>query len=105
SGESDRAGRLLASLLRMARLDQGELYRPEPQDIVALCQAEIERLRPRAGALTLRLVEPDVSLGPVFLSGEATRDALANLFDNARRHARSTITVRVTTSQDTLEIF
>jgi signal transduction histidine kinase len=104
SGEADRAGRLLGSLLRMARLDQGELYPVQANDLVALCQAEVERLRPRAGPLVLRLVTPHSPEGRLLISAEATRDALANLLDNARRHAASTITVTIQTFPETVEI-
>jgi signal transduction histidine kinase len=104
SGESDRAGRLLGSLLRMARLDQGELYPVQAHDAVALCQAELDRLRPRAGQLRLELAVTNPPPGPVLLSGEAARDALANLLDNARRHAATTITVTVEAGQDTLKM-
>jgi signal transduction histidine kinase len=104
SGESDRAGRLLGSLLRMARLDQGELYPIQAHDLVFLCEAEIERLRPRAGRLELHLDTTIPPAGRVFISGEATRDALANLLDNARRHARNKISVTLQVSRDTVEI-
>lgn len=104
SGEADRAGRLLASLLRMARLDQGELYPVQANDLVSLCQAEVERLRPRAGPLVLRLVTPNPPQGRLLISAEATRDALANLLDNARRHAATTIAITVQTGQETVEI-
>jgi signal transduction histidine kinase len=106
AGESDRAGRLLGSLLRMARLDQGELYPVQAHDVVALCQAEVDRLRPRAGHLRLELAVTRPPLVPVLLSGEAARDALANLLDNARRHATTSITVTVTIEglQETIEI-
>jgi signal transduction histidine kinase len=104
SGEAERTGRLLGSLLRMARLDQGELYPSQPNDVFALCQAEIDRLRPFAGAVRLRLVASKPPDGAVLISAEATRDALGNLLDNARRHALTTITVSVQATHDTVEV-
>jgi signal transduction histidine kinase len=104
SREADRAGRLLASLLQMARLDQGELPGAKAHDLVELCRSELDRLAHRAGDLALRLEAPEPQPGPVLLSAEATRDALANLLDNARRHARSEIIVSVTASPSTLQI-
>jgi two-component system OmpR family sensor kinase len=40
----------------------------------------------------------------VQLSGEATKNALANLLDNARRHARSEVTVEVGATPAGVEI-
>ncbi len=104
SREADRAGRLLAALLQMARLDQGELPAAQPLSIVDLCRAELERLEPRAGSLVLEFRPPDDRPGQVLLSGEATRDALANLLDNARRHARTKIILMLEHTADTMEI-
>ena len=104
SREADRAGRLLAALLQMARLDQGESAPAQPLSIVDICRTELERLEPRAGSLALELRVPDNPPGPVLLSGEATRDALSNLLDNARRHAATRITLTLACSGGTLEV-
>ncbi|MDP9075294.1 MAG: HAMP domain-containing histidine kinase [Actinomycetota bacterium] len=104
SQEADRAGRLLSSLLKMARVDQGEVAALTPHDVVDLCRLELDRLAPRAGRLALDLIVAEAPPGPVLLSGEATTDALANLLDNARRHARDKIVVTVTSSASTIEI-
>ena len=103
SREAERAGKLLASLLQMARVDQGDLPPLQSLDIVELCRGELDRPRPGtavATELVLRDVRPDHSL----LSGEATKNALANLLDNARRHARSRVTVEVATTTNTIEV-
>ena len=42
--------------------------------------------------------------GRVPLSPDATREALANLLDNARRHAQAQVTVRVALGPDGLDI-
>lgn len=104
SREADRAGRLLASLLQMARVDQGELPVAKAHDVVDLCRSELDRLGHRAGSVALHLAVPEPRPGPVLLSAEATRDALANLLDNAKRHAKSEVTVTVTASSSLLEI-
>jgi len=102
--EADRAGRLLAALLQMARLDQGEATPAQPLSIVDLCRIELERLEPRAGSLVLELRTPDRPPALVMLSGEATRDALANLLDNSRKHARTKVVVTLECTASTLEI-
>jgi len=104
SREADRAGRLLTSLLKMARVDQGELAPATAHDVVQLCRSELDRLGQRSSSLALELTVAAAPPGPVLLSGEATTDALANLLDNARRHARSKVLVTVTCNPNTVEI-
>jgi len=85
----------MAALLRMARLDQGEGVSPKPCDVVALCKDEVERM------LAIRPdLEVDLRVGTVAddhpaVDSYALREILANIFDNARRHARETIDIRV----------
>jgi signal transduction histidine kinase len=113
SRESDRAGRLMTSLLQMARVDQGEVGHLQALDVVELCQAELDRLHvghlgngghSGQGSVSTKLVVEGNRPGPVLLSGEATRNALANLLDNARRHARHLVTVSVSVSAVSVEI-
>lgn len=89
--ETSRAARLIAALLRMARLDQGLPLAKEPVDVVALCAEEVERLALLAPDLDVRL---DVRVDdPVHVVADAAgcREVLSNLGDNARRHARSSV--------------
>jgi signal transduction histidine kinase len=104
SREADRAGRLLSSLLQMARVDQGEVGVPQPLDIVELCQGEVDRYRPGGDAVGTTMVVRGNRPQPVLASGEATKNALANLLDNARRHARGQVTVEVATTPASVEI-
>ncbi|MDQ6615407.1 MAG: HAMP domain-containing histidine kinase [Actinomycetota bacterium] len=104
SREADRAGRLLASLLQMARVDQGEVGTPQAVDLVDLCQAELDRDRPGGNAVASRLVVQGARPPPVLLASEAIKDALANLLDNARRHARSQVIVAVATTPAVVEV-
>jgi signal transduction histidine kinase len=92
--ESGRLGRLVASLLRTARLDQGEALRPVAIDIAALCETELDRAR------QLSALEWNLEYGPdaprkVVLDPLATSESLGNLLDNASRHAVSAVTVRI----------
>lgn len=92
--EANRLGRLVASLLRTARLDQGETLRLEPVDVGWLCEVELERRRPRSDLEWVLSVEPGTPAS-VTLDAEATQEALGNLLDNAGRHAATRVEVRV----------
>jgi signal transduction histidine kinase len=85
STESARLGRLIGSLLRVARLDQGEMVRRESVDLGALAREEAERAR-RRGVTTIE-VDEDHEPVVVLADADALREAIANLLDNARRHA------------------
>jgi len=104
SREADRAGRLLSSLLQMARVDQGEVGTLQALDVVDLCQAELERFRPGGRSVTAKLDVRGTRPERVLLSSEATKDALANLLDNARRHARAEVTVEIGATPAAVEI-
>lgn len=90
--EASRAGRRVAGLLRVARLDQGDRPVRRSCDLAALCRMEVERLS---------LLAPDVRVSfrayedpwPVAVDPDAIREALANLLDNASRHAASRVEV------------
>jgi two-component system, OmpR family, sensor kinase len=89
--EAARSDRLLSSLLTLARLDQGRLAALAPIVINELCRYEIERIQSLAPTLMV-VWEHDPTLARAWLVDEqATREILANLLDNARRHARTRI--------------
>lgn len=92
AAESSRLGRLVASLLRAARLDQGESLRLVEVDITALFEEELDRVRQRSNLEWRLIVEPD-SPRRVVIDAEATRESLGNVLDNARRHAASTVEI------------
>ena len=96
--ETARLGRLVASLLRTARLDQGEPLQPEPTSLVDLCEAELDRVRPLSSLGWRLLVDPGT---PRFLllDPRATSESLGNLLDNARRHAAAAVAVRVSVNR------
>ncbi|MDQ4142440.1 MAG: PAS domain S-box protein [Actinomycetota bacterium] len=87
--ETLRLSRLVDRLLRTARLDQGEALVFERQDVIELCRDEVDRTRSLAPHLAIGVT------GDEFLSIEvdpgAVREILGNLFENARRHAVSSI--------------
>lgn len=92
--EASRLGRLVASLLRTARLDQGEPLQPEPTCLAELCEAELDRVR-QLSSLSWRLEVERGTPAFVMVDPRATSESLGNVLDNARRHAATTVTVRV----------
>jgi signal transduction histidine kinase len=98
AGEASRLGRLVTSLLRTARLDQGEPLHFEAVDIRLLCETELERRRPLSTLEWSLIVDPGTP-NSIVLDAEATQESLANILDNAGRHAVSTVEVRVRPDQ------
>jgi signal transduction histidine kinase len=97
--EAQRVGRLANSLVQMARLDQGERGTRRPVDMIALCQAEVDVTRHRTGGRIDVILGSSLSgAATIALDADATREALANLLDNARRHAVHRIEVGLSSS-------
>lgn len=92
--ETSRSARLVTGLLQMARLDGGTVLVVGQHDVVISCRAEVERARLLSPALTIGL---DEGAGPTtgLADGHALQEVLANLMDNARRHAVTRIDVRI----------
>ncbi|MEV3978950.1 HAMP domain-containing sensor histidine kinase [Nonomuraea sp. NPDC049758] len=86
----DRLQNIVGDLLTLARLEAGAPGRREPVDLARLVREELLR-RPER-----RLVETRLRSG-VVVAGDALRLSrlLANLLDNAERHADTMITVTV----------
>ncbi|MGH9263350.1 MAG: sensor histidine kinase [Acidimicrobiales bacterium] len=98
TAESERMGRLVQSLLRLTRLDQGEPREQRPCDLQALLRTEMDRVRGRAPDLELQLrVAPGVPPSMV-VDPTAIAEIAANLLDNARRHALRRIDITIETS-------
>ena len=102
--ETGRARRLLAALLRIARLDQGDPPARSSVDIAALCRAEVERAEPFAPHVRFEFQAQNAPTAPLDVDAESIREAVSNLLDNARRHAARTIVVKVEAVTDTLRI-
>jgi signal transduction histidine kinase len=101
--EATRLGRLVASLLRTARLDQGEPPQPEPTRLAELCEAELDRVR-QLSTLEWRLIVEPGTPTVVVVDPRATSEALGNLVDNARRHAATHVVVAVSSDRNHLMI-
>ncbi|HEY2764944.1 MAG TPA: HAMP domain-containing sensor histidine kinase [Pseudonocardiaceae bacterium] len=91
--EAHRAGQLVEDLLALARLDAGQQPRREPVALVDLARAETERVRLLSPAL--QIVVGGVAV-TVAADAQQVSQVLANLLDNARRHAAARIDVQVT---------
>lgn len=95
--EVARADRLLTSLLTLARLDAGSPPIVAPVDLRGLCRDEADRCRSMAPHLEVEVVEGPRPGPRAAVDEHAVRDVVANLLDNARRHAASRIEVAVAT--------
>jgi signal transduction histidine kinase len=88
--EEDRLERLLGDLLVLAADDEGSTAAACEVDVVTLVHAEAERARRVPVA-----VEVEGTPGAVAGSTDALARVVANLVDNAARHARSEVRVTV----------
>lgn len=98
--ETSRAGRLVTSLLRMARLDRGEPFRIEPVDVVHLCVDEVRRLSVLRPALEVVVDARSPAAAHALVDAAACAEILGNLGDNAVRHACRRVEVRVQAHPD-----
>jgi signal transduction histidine kinase len=84
---------LTDDLLLLARLDAGEPLRGQEVDLGQVAAEEAARTRPRADVAVTLDIAPDVL---VHGSGDQLRRLVANLVDNAVRHASTAVEVRLT---------
>ena len=102
--ETSRVGRLVRDLLLAARADQGMHLDPVPCDLVGVCRHEVERVQRLEPALQVTTQEEGWNGQRPSLDVKAVHDIVANLLDNARRHARSRITLTVAKGDGTVEV-
>ena len=93
--ESARAGRLITELLHIARLDRDDSPERSAVDLLALCNEELDRARSLSPHLDIDLVASGGPVPPVIAVAEDVEGAVANLVDNARRHALQRMQVRI----------
>ena len=98
TAEADRLGRLIRSLLLLTRLDQGDPIQPAPCDVEGLVRAEIARVRLLAPHLEVRLHIPPELVDDLELDSAGVAEIVANLLDNARRHASARVDVAIDVS-------
>lgn len=102
--ETSRGARLVASLLRMARLDQGLPLGREPVDLVGACADEVQRLTLLAPHLEVRLDVRGAPATRVRADRAGCEEVISNLGDNALRHARGAVDVVVETSAEQVRV-
>lgn len=102
--ETTRATRIMTGLLQMARLNEGHKLSRKPCDITALCRQEAGRIRWLSPQLDVEVVEVGTPPGRPSIDAEAVAEILANLLDNARRHARSAVRLSVVADGDFVKL-
>ena len=102
--QSARAADLVNGLLRLAKLDMGEPPRDEFADLQSICASEAERARELAPRLDVEFRSDAAAASPIRLDPASMREALANLLDNARRHAVGKIELVLAVAGSAIEI-
>jgi len=102
--ETARASRVMTGLLRIARADDDGALRFTACDVAAVCADEVARCRAVAPALDVDLRTPVGHQFRPVLDANVVREVLANLLDNARRHAVRRIEVIIKVSEGDVEI-
>lgn len=101
--ETGRARGVLESLLHLAHLDEGVAPVRASCNLSAVATEEVERAASVAPSLVIE-IDAAATCTTAEVDERGVRNALANLLDNARRHARTRISVAVTRQQDVVEI-
>lgn len=101
--EASRLNRLEADLRTLSRLGVGTGLPRAEIDLVALCREEINRLWSLVPQLDVVLRAPALSWTAVANDG-AVREIVANLLDNARRHAHARIEVTILPGQACVDV-
>ena len=90
---TSRVNLLVEALLRMARIDQGPAPTPSPADLRQLCRDELDRVRPSSHGIAVAIDDGGCSYCEVPLDVASMREAVANVLDNALRHAKTRVDV------------
>lgn len=99
---TERARRLLSTLLEMTRLDQVHAPELRPVDVATICRREVD---------AAQIAHPGVEItydGPasaeIVSDAHAFRESLSNLIDNAARHATRRVEVRLRDVDSTVAV-
>ena len=91
--EASRIGRLVASILRFVRLDQGDAMPRQYIDLCLLCAAEVARHEDMSLPVSIEFAAEAPDALVTHASPHALQEAVGNLIDNARRHASAKVSV------------
>lgn len=99
--DTDRLSRLVDDLLQLARLDTQPATQRRPVDLDDLLLDEASRAR---SSSPRRIDAAGISAGRVLGDTQALRRVVRNLVDNALRHARNSVTLRLTSDGSTVTL-
>lgn len=102
--QTARAARLLSSLLRVARLDEGEELQYRLADVVELVREVADRIWHLAPHLDMVVRTKELTAPTMAVDPAALQEIVANLLENATRHASLTIEVTLAPTGEGLEI-
>jgi signal transduction histidine kinase len=102
--DAERAARLITSLLRVARLDEHEPMPMRAADLASAAHVEIERASMRHPAISWELRAAGDADTVTMCNPDALGEAIANLLDNAGRHARERVTLSMRQTESAIEI-
>lgn len=99
---TERARRLLSTLLEMTRLDQVHPPGLRPIDVVTICRLEVDAAQIAHPGVRIEYVGPERA--EIMSDAHALSEALSNLVDNAARHAVSAVRVRLSDDGSTMAL-
>jgi len=102
--ETARATEMMTNLLHLARLESGLTLSRTACDLVALCANECDRLYARYPALDIVFGVTELFVRLPVLDVGAVAEIVANLLDNASRHAAGRIELEVAPINDIVEV-
>lgn len=94
--ESERSGTLVEGLLRLAQIEQAQAVQHGYTNLGLVCRGAVERARTLAKDLMVEYAIENCARGIWVLDERAIREIVANLVENACRHAVSRVEVRAT---------
>ena len=102
--ETSRAGKLVAAILQFLRMDHTRELPRTTVDLDSVCQEAIDRSRGVSAIVDVHTSVDSRQPPTVEANSDALIEAVCCLLDNARRHARTTVTVKTAVHNGTAEL-